>query len=100
MPEIGSGDYAVLKVDEPAVLDLRYEWRGNSVLCLHNLDGQPREVAFDPGVPDKRACLVSLLSADHSQGDGEGRHRVVLEGYGYRWYRVGGLDYVLRRTRG
>ena len=22
----------------------------------------------------------------------------VLEGYGYRWYRVGGLDYLLRRT--
>jgi maltose alpha-D-glucosyltransferase/alpha-amylase len=22
----------------------------------------------------------------------------MLEGYGYRWYRVGGLDYLLRRT--
>src|SRR5438477_9166416 len=22
----------------------------------------------------------------------------VLEGYGFRWYRVGGLDYMLRRT--
>jgi maltose alpha-D-glucosyltransferase / alpha-amylase len=22
----------------------------------------------------------------------------VIEGYGYRWYRVGGLDYLLRRT--
>jgi len=24
--------------------------------------------------------------------------RILLEGYGYRWYRVGGLDYLLRRT--
>ena len=23
---------------------------------------------------------------------------LVIEGYGYRWYRVGGLDYLLRRT--
>jgi maltose alpha-D-glucosyltransferase / alpha-amylase len=23
---------------------------------------------------------------------------VCLEGYGYRWYRVGGLDYLLKRT--
>jgi maltose alpha-D-glucosyltransferase/alpha-amylase len=22
----------------------------------------------------------------------------VLEGYGYRWYRVGGLDYLLKRS--
>jgi maltose alpha-D-glucosyltransferase/alpha-amylase len=22
----------------------------------------------------------------------------VLEPYGYRWYRVGGLDYLLRRS--
>jgi len=22
----------------------------------------------------------------------------MLEGYGYRWYRIGGLDYLLRRT--
>ena len=26
-----------------------------------------------------------------------GRHTVLLEPYGYRWYRVGGLDYLLRR---
>jgi maltose alpha-D-glucosyltransferase/alpha-amylase len=42
--------------------------------------------------------LVSLLSDDHSRSDKQGRHRVVLEGYGYRWFRVGGLDYLLRRT--
>jgi maltose alpha-D-glucosyltransferase / alpha-amylase len=22
----------------------------------------------------------------------------LMEGYGYRWYRVGGLDYLLRRS--
>jgi maltose alpha-D-glucosyltransferase / alpha-amylase len=22
----------------------------------------------------------------------------VIEAYGYRWFRVGGLDYLLRRT--
>ncbi len=27
-----------------------------------------------------------------------GRHRLLLEGYGYRWYRVGGLDYLLKRS--
>ena len=27
-----------------------------------------------------------------------GQHRIVLEPYGYRWYRVGGLDYLLKRS--
>jgi maltose alpha-D-glucosyltransferase/alpha-amylase len=28
----------------------------------------------------------------------DGRHTLLLEPYGYRWYRVGGLDYLLRRS--
>ena len=24
--------------------------------------------------------------------------RLLLEAYGYRWYRVGGLDYLLKRS--
>jgi maltose alpha-D-glucosyltransferase/alpha-amylase len=23
---------------------------------------------------------------------------LLIEGYGYRWYRVGGLDYLLKRS--
>jgi polyhydroxybutyrate depolymerase len=34
----------------------------------------------------------------HSRADERGRHTLLLEGYGYRWYRVGGLDYLLRRS--
>ena len=41
---------------------------------------------------------MNLLTEDHSRAGDDGKHHVVLEGYGYRWYRVGGLDYLLRRT--
>ena len=27
-----------------------------------------------------------------------GKHRLLLEPYGYRWFRVGGLDYILKRS--
>ena len=46
-------------------------------------------------------CFLSsfrLLAEDHSHADDGGRHRLVLEPYGYRWYRVGGLDYLLKRS--
>jgi maltose alpha-D-glucosyltransferase/alpha-amylase len=42
--------------------------------------------------------LVNLLAEDHSRADKSGKHRIVIEAYGYRWYRVGGLDYLLKRS--
>jgi maltose alpha-D-glucosyltransferase/alpha-amylase len=99
VPEIGWGDFTVLKVRDPAVLALRYDWRNNSVLFLHNLHEQPREILLDPRVSGAHGkLLVNLLAEDHSRANESGKHRIVLEGYGYRWYRVGGLDYLLRRT--
>jgi maltose alpha-D-glucosyltransferase / alpha-amylase len=41
---------------------------------------------------------VNLLSEDHSRSGADDEHLLVIEAYGYRWYRVGGLDYLLRRA--
>jgi maltose alpha-D-glucosyltransferase/alpha-amylase len=98
VPEIGWGDFEVLKVRDPAVLALRYDWRNNSVLVLHNLHEEPREVLLDVGLGEQGKRLMNLLGDEHSDAEKSGKHRIVLEGYGYRWYRVGGLDYLLKRT--
>jgi maltose alpha-D-glucosyltransferase/alpha-amylase len=102
VPEIGWGDFTVLPVGDPAVLVMRYDWRNNSVLFVHNLDGVPREIAFSVGLSGENEpqgrVLVNLLSEDHSLAGEDGRHQLVIEPYGYRWYRVGGLDYLLRRS--
>ncbi len=99
VPEIGWGDFEVLDAGTPAVFAIRYDWRDNSVLFLHNLDSVPCEVAFHPGVAgDAGRLLVNLLGDEHSRADRRGRHEVLLEPYGYRWYRVGGLDYLLKRS--
>ena len=42
--------------------------------------------------------LVNLLTEEHSRAGEDGRHHLLLEAYGYRWYRVGGLDYLLKRS--
>jgi maltose alpha-D-glucosyltransferase/alpha-amylase len=96
-PEIGWGDFTVLPTGKSPVLALRYDWRNNSVLCLHNFAGKPCEITLDPS-PGEALELVSLLSDDHSHPEESGKHRIVLEPYGYRWFRVGGLDYLLRRS--
>jgi maltose alpha-D-glucosyltransferase/alpha-amylase len=96
VPEIGWGDFKVLDAGDPAVLALRYDWRNNSVLFLHNFADAPREVSFATGLKGKDD-LINLLTAEHSKAQ-KARHRVCLEAYGYRWYRVGGLDYLLKRS--
>ncbi|HEY7301125.1 MAG TPA: alpha-amylase family protein [Xanthobacteraceae bacterium] len=100
VPEVGWGEFAVISSPDPAVLILRYDWRNNSVLFVHNLDAKPREIRFAAGRSGREqgTLLINLLSEDHSRAGTDGQHRLVIEGYGYRWYRVGGLDYLLRRS--
>jgi maltose alpha-D-glucosyltransferase / alpha-amylase len=99
VPEIGWGDFEVIPLRDPAVLIIRYDWRNNSVLFVHNLEEKPREILFSVRLPRTTGQhLINLLAEDHSHADEHDRHRVVLEPYGYRWYRVGGLDYLLKRS--
>jgi maltose alpha-D-glucosyltransferase / alpha-amylase len=99
VPEIGWGDFQVVPIRDPAIFAVRYDWRNNSVLFVHNLDSIPREIAFSTGLSgDQGRLLVNLLSEDHSRAADNGKHHLLLEAYGYRWYRVGGLDYLLKRS--
>jgi len=99
IPEIGWGDFSFVATRDPAVLAMRYHWRNNTVLFVHNLASTPREVKFridTDGEEGKR--LINLLSDDHSQAGKNGEHCLLLEAYAYRWFRVGGLDYLLKRS--
>jgi maltose alpha-D-glucosyltransferase/alpha-amylase len=98
VPEIGWGDFAVLKTT-PDILALRYDWRNNSVVLLHNFSAVPREMWLDIGLEGTDSQrLINLLSEEHSTADDSGKHRILIEAYGYRWYRAGGLAYLLNRT--
>ena len=48
---------------------LRYDWRNNSVLFLHNFAGEPREVAFSTGLKgEDDDMLINLLAARPQPG--------------------------------
>jgi maltose alpha-D-glucosyltransferase / alpha-amylase len=99
VPEIGWGDFSFISAQASEVLIMRYDWRNNSVLCVHNLSSVPREVSFSVTNGQQEPCtLVNLLSENHSQPVAGDKHRILLEPYGYRWYRVCGLDYLLNRS--
>lgn len=95
-PEIGWGTVTVLETGSDEVLALRYDWRDNSLVTVHNFDDKPHDISLTPKV-DGGEMLVNLLREERSEADKKGVHKLVLKAYGYRWYRVGGLNYALNR---
>lgn len=98
LPEISWGDFSILRIARTEVLGICYEWRNNAVLCLHNFGAAACTIKFKIGSNPDETTLVNLLSDEHSTADDRGSHTMVLEPYGYRWFRVGGLDYLLKRS--
>jgi maltose alpha-D-glucosyltransferase/alpha-amylase len=52
-PEIGWGDWKILKSGSPCVLAIRYDWRESSLVILHNFSDKPQEVRIKPGVEEE-----------------------------------------------
>jgi maltose alpha-D-glucosyltransferase/alpha-amylase len=97
-PELGWGDYRILRTRSLHVLALRYEWQNNALVTVHNFHEKAVSIALDlGGGPGQR--LVNLIAGEHSQAGPDGIHKIVLEGYGYRWYRVGSLGHILKREK-
>ncbi|RDI57952.1 alpha-amylase family protein [Microvirga subterranea] len=86
-PEIGWGACRILETGESSVLALRYDWRGETVLLLHNL----ADKAMSVRVP---ADGVGRWRPLFCNGDDRDMHDasapIALDGYGFRWFRAEG----------
>ncbi len=97
-PEIGWGTYRVLNTGDSCVLGIRYDWRNNGIIALHNFNKSPRTITLQAG-GENDALLVNLFTTEHSRARSDEKHKIILEGFGYRWYRVGGLAHILKREK-
>src|ERR1700760_4601570 len=52
VPEIGWGDFSFVSTGNRQVLTVRYDWRDNAVICIHNLSSMPQEIRFTVRIPD------------------------------------------------
>jgi maltose alpha-D-glucosyltransferase/alpha-amylase len=95
-PEISWGTFSVLRTTEPSVLALRYDWRETSLVTLHNFANRDVKVKLKVGV-ERDEMLVDVFSDLHSRKRNDGLHLVALDGYAWRWYRVGSTDTTLDR---
>jgi maltose alpha-D-glucosyltransferase/alpha-amylase len=93
-PEIGWGEFSVLRTNVPEVLAMRYDWRGTSLLTLHNFSSRTQRVRLKVGC-DNDDTLVEVFDGRHSRAHNDGAHRITLPEYAWRWYRVGAADTTL-----
>lgn len=98
--EIGWGEWEILEVDSESVLAIRYQWRQNTLIALHNFAEQPQEFVLDLETPNgEEERLVSVFVDEKIEADEEGRYQINLKPYGYCWYRLGSLNYVLNQEK-
>jgi maltose alpha-D-glucosyltransferase/alpha-amylase len=95
-PQLGWGDFTVLRIDATDVLAIRYDFRGTSMLTLHNFSPRRQTVAVEPKSPGG-GLLMNVFDDKHSRSD-NGVHQITLEPYAHRWYRVGAADNTLNQT--
>lgn len=87
-PEFGWGTWQIIDTGELSVFAHRCEWRQGVVIAVHNLANSPCTIALNLKNDDSNH-LIELLG-DQLYKPLEGASREVhLEGYGYRWFRVG-----------
>jgi maltose alpha-D-glucosyltransferase/alpha-amylase len=89
-PEIGTGTWQPLETGNDAVLGLRYDLGESAVLIVNNLSGQRRTVTID--LPAEQVATATDLLADRDYEPLDLEHlQIRMNGYGYRWLRVGGI---------
>jgi maltose alpha-D-glucosyltransferase/alpha-amylase len=87
-PEFGRGRLTALERPEPGTLLHRCEWRGSGVLAVHNLTDHPVRVRLDRTVGE--GDYLTELLGDNRYGRIDHPGELKLQGYGYRWFRLGG----------
>jgi maltose alpha-D-glucosyltransferase / alpha-amylase len=96
-PEISWGNFDILRTNVPEALAIRYDWRDTSLVTVHNFSVTKQTVKVKVESPhDDR--LVEVFDGHHSRRHPDGAHRISLDGYAWRWFRVGGADNALDRS--
>jgi trehalose synthase len=95
-PEIGHGDWSLLDSGHDAVLALRYDWDGRTVVVTSNLAAEPATVTISTGRGDRWSGYRPLF------GDAEvdllkTQLRIALPPYGSCWVRAHRATDAIRR---
>ncbi len=91
LPEIGLGDADVLPTGA-TVLAICYRWGNAVTLVVHNLAAEDTEVSLSADRIGATGKPMICLHTDHRCEVQSGRYVLSLPAYGYRWFKLGGLE--------
>lgn len=96
-PEIGIGQWQIIRTPHRQVMIMKYSWEGKSLLIFHNFDEKPLEIVLtEKQTGTKR--LIDLLKNIESVVDDKGQHTIILEAHGYRWFRAGSMEHLFHNN--
>jgi len=93
-PELGWGDFELIKQPSAKVLLHRCTWGGSTVVLAHNFGAEPASVtanlssAGDPETGFEGTYLRDLLDGQDVELADDGGLELELDRYGYRWFRI------------
>jgi maltose alpha-D-glucosyltransferase/alpha-amylase len=86
-PGIGCGKWAIVETGQPQVLAHRCDWRGRTIVALHNFSDSALQIEMD--LADQRAAKITeVLSDAEYDPPNDPSTKLNIEGYGYRWFRI------------
>jgi maltose alpha-D-glucosyltransferase/alpha-amylase len=88
-PEIGWGTWEIIQIKLPHILAMHYRWDGKSLFIFHNFNDKPQQIILSSRQIKERR-LVDLIKNIESIADEKGRHTIIMEAFGYRWFRGSG----------
>jgi maltose alpha-D-glucosyltransferase / alpha-amylase len=90
-PEIGHGDWEIIKTGFDSILGMIYKWNNNTLYIFHNFLNQSQEIVLQKKHSEHRK-LIDLMNNIESEADDDNPHTIILEAYGYRWFRADNLS--------
>jgi glycosidase len=87
-PELGWGTSTLIETAAPALFAHRCEWRGSTVIAVHNLARRPAKASLDLGTGRQKVMVHDLLEERELAPGRDGTLDVHLGAYGYLWLRV------------
>lgn len=88
---IGAGDWQGLDVGNDAVLAVRFDEEQETVITIANLSPDEQTFTLDLKLGDDNVLVTDLFEDEHYPSIEKDVSEVTINGYGYRWLRLGGI---------
>ncbi|WP_164100840.1 alpha-amylase family protein [Candidatus Laterigemmans baculatus] len=87
-PEIGWGKCRTLETQDRQITAHQCEWRGESIIVVHNFGERSRTIRLDLHSKDGEQFIELLSDQPYAELESPA-DPIKISGYGYRWFRLG-----------